>query len=246
MYLGQGFNGYQKQKEGITIQGKLEDALSLVFKEDIDVVGCGRTDTGVSAKEYYFHFDSSFSNPESKLYSLNGILGENIAIQGIEEVDTAFHARFDATLRGYEYYLHMEKNPFLNDSSYFFPLGSKSCDLSNMERAAELLLKHQDFFTFCKTHSDVSNTLCDITLSQWIFSGTQFKYTIHGNRFLRGMVRMIVGAMLNIGLGKISIEELETALSKKQRLKNSWSVPAHGLYLYKVEYPIGSFKDLLY
>lgn len=244
MYLGKGYYGYQKQKKGQTIQGSIEDAMKVVFKEVVEIVGCGRTDTGVNAKEYYFHFDSEFADPQSRLYSLNGILGDKIVLNGIKRVDKDFHARYDATERGYEYFIHTSKNPFLKDSSYYLTLGTRKLNKEKLQEAASLLLGKRDFFTFCKTHSDVSNTFCHITKSEWDFEGEQMRYVIHGNRFLRGMVRMIVGAMLNIGLGKMNIQELYSAMERIERLQNSWSVPAHSLYLYKVNYPKGSVLDL--
>ncbi len=236
MYLGKGYNGYQRQQTGKTIQGCIEDAMKVIYKENIEIVGCGRTDTGVNAKEYYFHFETSYQCPQDRIFSLNGILGDHIVIQSIQEAKRDFHARFDATLRAYEYRLHTKRNPFLKDSSFYLALGAKSLDISSMIEGSELLMKYNDFFTFCKAHSDANSMTCKIYKSEWDINGDKMIFHIEANRFLRGMVRMIVGAILNIGLGKMEIAELITALETKQRLSNSWSVPAHGLYLSKVEY----------
>ena len=244
MYLGHNYSGYQKQNEVNTIQGSIEDALKTVFRHDVEIVGCGRTDTGVSAKEYYFHFDTDFDNPLEKLFSINGILGTDIVIQSISPVSLSFHARYDATLRGYEYHVHTQRNPFLQDSSFFLPLGLKSMNYERIEEAARLILNFNDFYTFCKTNSDVNSTLCTLSKSEWEIGKDRMTYIIQGNRFLRGMVRLIVGSLLNIGLGKLSIDDLEKALKNKTRLDQSWSVPAHGLYLNLVKYPEGSLGGL--
>jgi len=236
MYLGRNYNGYQVQPEGITIQGEVEKALSIISKEQISIVGCGRTDAGVSATIYFFHFDSIRADLNERVYSLNGILDDDIVIESIRHISDDFHARFSATTRGYEYRVYTRPNPFLRNSSFFLPLGQKSLEIDLLQKASSLLLSYKDFNTFCKTHTDVKTTLCDLKRSEWATDDNQLIYYIEANRFLRGMVRLIVGALLNVGLNKLPIEELKNALENTSRLEQNWSVPAHGLYLNKVIY----------
>lgn len=236
-YDGSKHCGWQIQPNAPSIQGDLQQALSVLFKQNIEVVGCGRTDTGVHATDYIAHFDldDSASIQTDKLRTqLNGILGPTIAIQNVIPVANNFHARFDATNRTYEYHIHFSKDPFLNNNSY---LVFKPLDVNAMNEAANYLLHHTDFECFSKVHTDVSNFNCTITHAQFEVRGNRAIFTITANRFLRNMVRAIVGTLLEIGLGKHPISHMQTVLNSKNRSMAGASVPAHALYLTTINYP---------
>jgi len=236
MYSGKGFCGFQRQNDSPSIQENIERALSTILREEVTVFGCGRTDTGVHAKDFYCHFDTEFTEPESRLFNINGILGDNIVIKEIFQVQNDFHARFDAVERSYEYHIHTSKNPFVTDSSFHLKLGKSEINYDLLNSASELLLNYSDFNTFCKTRSDVNTTKCKLSRSEWKWDSDQMIYHISADRFLRGMVRLTVGALLNISMGKMKISELKECLESKSRLSRDWSVPAHGLYLTNIVY----------
>ncbi len=236
-YDGRGFSGFQRQDNAPSVQQAVEEVLSTIFGEPISIVGCGRTDAGVHARDYYCHFDTSFDVPVTRIHNINGLLGDRIAIKSIVEVADSFHARFDALERSYEYRIHTHKNPFLKDWSFHLRLGQGNIDRSLLKHSASLLLDFDDFNTFCKTHTDTETTRCELSRSEWIFEEERMIYHISADRFLRGMVRLIVGAMINVARGKISKDELNQALESKMRLATDWSVPAHGLFLTRVIYP---------
>lgn len=235
-YDGRGFSGFQRQENAPSVQQSVEEVLTTIFGEPVSIVGCGRTDAGVHARDYYCHFDTSFDLPAARIHNINGLLGERIAIKNIQEVDSAFHARFDAIERSYEYHIHKRKDPFLRDWSFYLRMGQGGINHVLLQEAAALLPKFNDFYTFCKTNTDVKTTLCELRRSEWIFEHERMVYRISADRFLRGMVRLIVGAMINVARGKISIDDLKQALQSKSRLTTDWSVPAHGLYLTRVIY----------
>jgi tRNA pseudouridine38-40 synthase len=235
-YLGTSYAGWQRQPGDLTVQQVLEEAFSTILRQTIEVVGCGRTDTGVHAREYVAHTDVIDVDPSDKIvYQLNAILPSDIAIHSIAIADPAFHARFDAIKRQYTYYLHFKKDPFLNGLSWYFHQQAV-LDWGKMHEAAALLLQYNQFKPFCKSGSDADHYTCQLIESVWTVSEHKAQYTIAANRFLRGMVRLIVGACLNTGLGKISIEEIKECLEKQTPLPHAWSVPAEGLYLEKVDY----------
>ncbi|NNF32541.1 MAG: tRNA pseudouridine(38-40) synthase TruA [Saprospiraceae bacterium] len=234
-YRGTHFSGWQSQQSDVTtIQETIEKALHTISGSTLPIIGCGRTDSGVHAKKFYFHFDSELEWTD-RIYSLNSLCGYDIAIQNIFKVDEGAHARFDATRRDYNYLLHTYKDPFLRGLSYYF---KEEFDLDRCNEAAELLLEYSDFTTFCKTNTDVTHKKCELFISEWkeVEPG-KYIYHISANRFLRGMVRLIVGMCLNIGKGRLSLEEVRSALNQKLTLDRAWSVPAHGLYLTDVQYP---------
>lgn len=234
-YNGKNYFGFQIQPNAISIQETLDMALSLLLKQKIEIVGAGRTDSGVHAKEMYAHFDYD-GEIDSKYWTkkLNSYLPNDIVLFDFIQVDDEAHARFDATSRTYEYYIHSYKDVFNQDGSWYF---SKELDIDKMNKACDLLFKHIDFECFSKVNTDVHTFNCVITKAYWIQKENQLIFTIKADRFLRNMVRAIVGTMINIGLGKISIDDFEKIIESKNRSKAGFSVPAHGLYLVKVNYP---------
>ena len=235
-YSGTAYCGWQRQPGDPSVQQTLEEAFSLILRQPVEIVGCGRTDTGVHARAYTAHADIQDAEPTDKiLYQLNAVLPHDIALHSIEGTDADFHARFDAVERHYQYYVHFHKDPFARNQSYFFQHHT-GLDQPAMHAAATLLMQYQYFQPFCKTGSDAEHFKCLLTESKWIFENGHAVYSIKANRFLRGMVRLIVGACLNIGLHKITFEELKESLDNQSQLPHAWSVPPEGLFLEKVTY----------
>lgn len=234
-YNGTNYHGWQIQPNAITVQEVLNKNLSLLLKEEIYTIGAGRTDTGVHAKQMYAHFDSSSTFDLQLLaHKLNALLPKDVAIHQIIAVSTDAHARFDATSRTYQYHIHTQKNVFNKDLSwqYLYPL-----DIFKMNQAAQLLLNFTDFQCFSKVHTDVNTFNCKITHAQWTVKNQELTFTITADRFLRNMVRAIVGTLVNVGLNKVSIPEFVSIIESKNRNKAGFSVPAHGLFLTEITYP---------
>ena len=216
-YNGKNYFGYQIQPNAVSVQETLEKALSLILKQPIEIVGAGRTDSGVHAKEMYAHFDyESELDVPVLIKKLNSFLPQDIVIYNFIPVHDEAHARFDATKRTYEYHIHQFKNPFLDELSWYF---HQSLDVDMMNKAAQQLLNYTDFECFSKVHTDVSTFNCKITVAHWQQKGNQLIFTITADRFLRNMVRAIVGTMVNIGLGKIEVADLRTIIESKNRGK---------------------------
>lgn len=237
-YNGTPFFGWQRQPHQPTVQSTLEDAFSTLLRTPIEVTGCGRTDTGVHAKQYFMHFDLDSPLPPNFFSRINKFLPPEIAIHRIFEVEEAAHARFDAYHRSYEYHLALRKNPFTKELAYQFPFG-QYLDIVKMNEAAQLLLNYQDFFPFCKTNTDVKTMVCELKRSEWVVEqeGEYLIYHVSANRFLRGMIRLIVGMCLNVGTQKLALKSVQTAMEQQIRLEKSWSVPPQGLYLCDIRYP---------
>ena len=234
-YNGKNYHGFQSQPDASSVQETLEKALSTLFRESITIIGAGRTDTGVHAKQMFAHFDSELElDSDYWSHKLNSFLPPSIVIFKIFQVSDEAHARFDATSRTYEYYLHTFKDAFISESSWYH---SNLLDIDKMNEACSILMKYLDFECFSKVHTDVSTFNCKITAAHWQQKGNQLIFTITADRFLRNMVRAIVGTMVNIGLGKIEVADLHQIISSKDRGKAGFSVPAHGLYLVNVSYP---------
>lgn len=234
-YNGTHYHGWQSQPNAVTVQETLEKALSLLFKKHIELVGAGRTDTGVHAKEMYAHFDFNEQlETDFWIPKLNSYLPKDIVIYEIIPVTAEAHARFDATSRTYEYYIHSFKDAFLTDLSWYhyYPL-----DLERMNEAASTLFEYTDFECFSKTNTDVFTYNCKITEAFWQKKGNQLIFTITADRFLRNMVRAIVGTLINIGQGKIEVAQLQKIIESKNRSEAGFSAPAHGLYLTQIKYP---------
>ena len=237
-YKGTAYHGWQLQENAHTVQAEINKALELVLQSKIETLGAGRTDTGVHARQFFAHFDYSGRIPENAIHQLNGILpGDIIAIR-IIPVKLNANARFDATKRTYEYWIYRNKNPFLREYACFFPF---DLDMSRMNEAAELLLKQEDFKCFAKSNSQVKTTLCQVFSAGWKVSangdlGEKIVFEISANRFLRNMVRAIVGTLLKVGKCEISLEDFRQILINGKRTAAGVSVPANGLYLTAVEY----------
>ena len=236
-YKGTNYCGWQRQPNSPSIQQEIEDAISKLFSnQKIQVVGCGRTDTGVHASEYFLHTDlPNKYRTEDLIFKLNGILSLDIAIHRIFPVENNYHARFDATSRTYKYFIHQEKSPFKNDESLYV---HAHLDIEAMNDAAKYLIGKQDFTSFSKLHTDVKTNICEVFKAEWVIvDNNSFYFEISANRFLRNMVRAIVGTLLDVGLGKLKPFEVQDVILKKDRNVAGTSVPAHGLFLSKVVYP---------
>lgn len=235
-YQGSNYSGWQIQNNAPSVQATIQDKFSIVLGTPIEIVGCGRTDTGVHASSYIFHFDSPKPIDKALCYSLKSIVPDDIVINAFTPVSKDAHARYSAVSRSYVYQLRISSSPFRRDE--FFDYKGKALNQTLMATAAERLLKLDDFEMFSKTGSQVNHFLCTIMESRWDFSDSNcWYYHIKANRFLRGMVRLIVGMLINVGSGKISLENLETCIEQSVPVSPNYSVPAHGLFLNAVIYP---------
>ncbi|MBV7441733.1 tRNA pseudouridine(38-40) synthase TruA [Weeksellaceae bacterium TAE3-ERU29] len=234
-YKGTNYHGWQIQPNAITVQEVLEDRLSKLLGGEINVVAAGRTDTGVHAKQMYGHADFECSDIDKLVLRLNNFLPNDIAIHSIVPVKNDAHARFDAVARTYEYYIETEKNAFSTESVWYFPYGSLNIDLMN--EAAGKLFNYDDFTSFARLHADNKTNICEIKEAYWQENGNQLKFTISADRFLRNMVRAIVGTLVEVGQEKINIIEFKQIIEKKGRKFASASAPAQGLFLSEVKYP---------
>jgi tRNA pseudouridine38-40 synthase len=233
-YAGTAYHGWQRQPNALSVQEVMEEALALLLKQQTPLTAAGRTDTGVHAKQMFAHFDADTTDLEQLIFRLNQFLPNDIAVIRIREVKPRAHARFDALSRTYEYHLNNFKSPFVQGMSYglYQPL-----DVEQMNKAASILLEYEDFECFSKAHTDVKTFLCTISKAVWEKSETGLVFTITANRFLRNMVRAIVGTLIEIGLGKKNIQEMHTVIESKNRSLAGYSVPAEGLFLTHIEYP---------
>jgi tRNA pseudouridine38-40 synthase len=234
-FEGTYYHGWQIQDGAISVQQILNEALSKILPEPVNTLGCGRTDTGVHASQFYAHFDSPITCNDQLVYKLNSILPKDIAIYRLIRVEDQAHARFDATHRSYQYHIHFQKNPFLDRYSYF--LQARNFDPERMIPAAEFLMEISDFASLCRENHDAKTTLCTMYESHWTQQNGQWIYTITANRFLRSMVRLIVGAMVAIGRGKLSMDDFKNQVLSAQRFKYLKPAPPNGLFLTSVRYP---------
>lgn len=234
-YNGSLYHGWQIQPNAASVQETLNKALSVLLHSDISLMGAGRTDTGVHAREMYAHFDfeTVFDIPKL-IHKLNSYLPKDIVIYTIFPVNEEAHCRFDAIKRTYEYHIHLFKDAFLHEQSWYV---NQSLDIDLMNEAAQLLLNYTDFQCFSKVNTDVNTFDCSIYEAYWKKEDNKLIFTISANRFLRNMVRAIVGTLVNIGLHKINIADFIRIIESKNREKAGFSVPAHGLYLTKIVYP---------
>jgi tRNA pseudouridine38-40 synthase len=235
-FKGTNFHGWQKQENAFTVQEELEKAISILLRKETEVIGAGRTDTGVHASYYIAHFDCEliFENDIDFIYHLNRILPLDIAIQNIRPVKDDAHARFSALSRTYEYKITTEKNPFEQDFSLYFP---PHLDIEKLNIASKILYEHEDFTSFCKLHGNNVTNNCKVMEAVWLKQEGNIVFRIKADRFLRNMVRAIVGTLLKVGTEKISVEEFRKIIELKNRNKAGTSAPAHGLYLTAIEYP---------
>lgn len=236
-FKGSDFHGWQIQPNALSVQQMLNKALSTILRQKVQTTGAGRTDAGVHARYFTAHFDSQKfdSGLKSKIiYGLNSLLPEDIAVNDIYPVIPTAHARFSALSRTYEYRLCKRKNPFEKDFSWFYPY---PLNIELMNKACEVLLKHDDFTSFSKLHSDVRTNTCRIYNAKWTEKDDMIIFTIEADRFLRNMVRAIVGTLIDVGIKKITMDDFEKIILARNRKAASFSVPAQGLFLIKISYP---------
>ncbi|RAU84185.1 tRNA pseudouridine(38-40) synthase TruA [Pontibacter arcticus] len=234
-YDGTRFHGWQVQPNALSVQEVLEDCLSKVLRQPIATTGSGRTDTGVHASQQFVHFDVAQQlDTAQAVYKFNRLLPADIAANNLYLVSEEAHARFDAFARTYHYHISLRKNPF---NRHYAAYISKPLDVELMNEAAAILLKYEDFTTFSKVKGDTKHYRCTIHEASWQQNGQELIFTIRANRFLRGMVRLIVGTLLDVGRGKLSIIQFESIIASQDRSKASGAAPSEGLYLAKVEYP---------
>ncbi|MGF1555012.1 tRNA pseudouridine(38-40) synthase TruA [Paucihalobacter sp.] len=234
-YNGTKYHGWQNQPNAVSVQETIERALSVLLQNPTTIVGAGRTDAGVHALQMVAHFDAvGVFDITSLVFKLNSYLPDDIVIYNIYEVNANAHARFDAISRTYHYKIAQQKNPFANGLAYEMSL---ALNIDNMNKASKLLLNHKDFQVFSKTHTDVKTYYCEISEAYWTAEDGFLIFTITADRFLRNMVRAIVGTMMNIGLGKTSLEQLHQIINSKDRSEAGFSAPACGLYLTHINYP---------
>ncbi|MBK0384169.1 tRNA pseudouridine(38-40) synthase TruA [Pedobacter sp. SD-b] len=237
-YKGTAYHGWQTQPNAITVQEVLNKALHTFFRKPIETLGCGRTDAGVNATQFYLHFDlendiaeTDFSNV---IKSLNGLLPYDIAIKNIIKVKNDAHARFDAVSRSYQYHIHFNKNPFKTETSW---LVRDQLNVASMNFAAAILMQYEDFGAFCKANADNFTNICKITKAEWEVTHEGLIFHISANRFLRNMVRAIVGTLVEVGKGKLKSSDLHLIIQSQNRSSAGASVPACGLFLTSVKYP---------
>ncbi len=234
-YFGKHYHGWQNQPNAISVQEVLEDVMSKLLGNAVSLTGAGRTDAGVHAKQMFAHFNmGKIDDLEALNYRLNAFLPDDISVQEIFQVNAEAHARFDATERTYEYWIKQEKNPFLTETAYFV---KQLLDFEKMNRAAQLLMEHNDFECFSKSNTDVKTYLCELKKAVWEEKDGLWIFTVTADRFLRNMVRAMVGTLLEVGQGKLEVDDVKSILKSKDRAKAGPSVPAKGLYLTQVNYP---------
>ncbi|MGC9331567.1 MAG: tRNA pseudouridine(38-40) synthase TruA [Bacteroidales bacterium] len=235
-YDGTNYHGWQKQPNAITVQETIETSLTTLLRENITVTGCGRTDTGVHALSFYLHFEVTclIDSIHDFKHRINSFLPDDIAVYNIFPVDNDVHARFDAISRTYHYHIHTMKDPFLAGRSLLI---HKQTDIDSMNTACTYLMQYTDFTSFSKLHTDTKTNICHIQHASWKKNGHQVRFEITADRFLRNMVRAIVGSMLPIGYGEEKPEHIKSVIEAHDRSEAGQSVPAHGLYLIQTEYP---------
>ena len=235
-YKGTAYSGFQIQENANTIQSEVEKAFTVLHRNPVALTGSSRTDAGVHALQNFFHFDYELEINPRFVYKMNAILPKDIVIKNIYAMPVEAHSRFDATSREYIYRMHRSKNPFLQNISYFFPY---KLDVDLMQQAAAIVKEQTNFFAFSKTNTQVKNFNCKIYVSRWAVEGEELIYNIEGNRFLRGMVRLLTASLLKVGRHKMSVEQFNNLFV--QPVKCGLSLPSEGLFLKKVNFPENYF-----
>lgn len=238
-YKGTGFSGFQVQHNANTIQSEIEKAFSILQRENVILTGSSRTDAGVHALQNYFHFDFDHELNKQFIYKMNAILPPSIVIKNLIQVNAGAHSRFDAISREYDYHIYRFKNPFINDVSYYYPY-KLSLDLLN--QAACMLMEYSDFTSFSKRNTQVKSFQCKIETSEWVIRDDQLVYMVQSNRFLRGMVRALTATMLKVGRKTMGLDEFRSVIEMKDCTMASFAVPAHGLFLSRVNFPGDYFQ----
>lgn len=233
-YHGGRYAGSQVQLNALTVQAELEKALAVYFRQPLTLTGSSRTDAGVHARQNFYHFDLPIPLNPRAIYNLNAILPADIAIKQLIPVPATAHCRFDAVAREYEYFIYQYKDPFLVDRAWYYPY---TIDWAGLQTAAGVVKEYTDFTSFSKRNSQVRTFNCNILYSEWKVLEQGAVFRVKANRFLRGMVRGLVGTMLQVGRGKITLEAFRQIIETKDCTKADFSVPGHGLFLQKVEYP---------
>lgn len=239
-YNGRAYCGWQSQPHSISVQEVMEQSVSTLLRTPISLVGAGRTDSGVHARQMFAHFDYPNDIPNNLKDKLNAFLPKDISVKDIHKVDTHAHARFDAIKRSYQYHISLIKNPFSTDFAYYFPW---ELDIEMMNEACKILLLHSDFQCFSKSRTDVKTYICEISEARFVLEGTDLTFYISADRFLRNMVRAIVGTLLEVGRHKLSLDGFEKVIESKNRSQAGYSVPGHALYLVEVVYPENIFIE---
>lgn len=241
-YNGKAYHGWQVQPGDTTVQGVLEHCLSLKLKQPVSLIGCGRTDTGVNARNFYAHFDSEpIADTAELVHRLNVFLPNDIMVFSCWQVAPDFHARFDALSRTYHYYVTRKKNPFhIDDALYVYG----DIDVERMNEAAQILFEYSDFTSFSKLHTQVKTNNCSIMEARWLETDDLLVFRIKADRFLRNMVRAVVGTLLEVGKGKMDIAGFRSVIEKKDRCSAGTSMPAHALFLEEVSYPLDKFNGV--
>ena len=235
-YKGTNYHGWQYQPNAISIQEVLTKSLSTILREEISIVGAGRTDAGVHAEEFYAHFDvDEILDLNQFVFKTNALLPNDIVIYNIQPVNSDAHARFDAVTRSYEYRILFGRNPFFQDTTY--QIINKKLNIDKMNEASKILLTYSNFKSFSRTNSDVKTFDCSVSKAYWTNEGQKLVFHITANRFLRNMVRAVVGTLLEIGLEKMTLEGFKNVIESKNRSNAGPSAPAQGLFLTKIQYP---------
>jgi tRNA pseudouridine38-40 synthase len=235
-YKGTRYSGFQVQENAMTVQSEVEKALALYLRGEVGLTGSSRTDAGVHAEQNYFHFDWEGQVPERFLYNINAILPPDIVVRSLREVPGEAHCRFQASSREYSYLIYRRKDPFLDDRAWYFPF---PLDLGLMQEAAAMLTGTRDFSAFSKRNTQVRTKNCTLYRSEWLERPFGWEYRVEGNRFLRGMVRGLVGTMVKVGRGRMGVEGFGEVLAGGDSAKADFSAPAKGLFLVRVGYPEG-------
>ena len=233
-YDGTDFGGFQIQSNQVSVQGALEQAMATLYRTAIALTGASRTDAGVHALQNFLHFDTDIEITQKHIYNLNALLPKTIVVKGIYGVPNHAHCRFDAIKRSYIYKIHSQKDPFLEGRSWFYPF---PINIDDLQAAADILPTITDFESFSKKNTTVNTFDCTITKAEWVQEGKNLYFNIDSNRFLRGMIRGLVGTMLQIGRGQSSLESFKEIIRSKNEQNVDFSTPAHGLYLSSIQYP---------
>jgi tRNA pseudouridine38-40 synthase len=235
-YHGAAYRGFQVQDNAVTVQAEVEKAMKTVLRIPVSLTGSSRTDTGVHARQNFFHFDFEEQIDPRLLYKCNAILPKDIQLRALYLMPDEAHSRFDAIGRSYQYSICPHKNPFLHDRSHYYPY---ALEIEKMQEAADLLLLYQDFTSFSKRNTQVKTFLCQLSESRWQFHDECWVYHVSGNRFLRGMVRALTGTLLRVGRSQITVDEFREIIEAKDCTRADFSVPGQGLMLMEVRYPLG-------
>jgi len=233
-YKGSQYSGFQVQENANSVQEEVEKGLAVYLRKPVSLTGSSRTDTGVHALQNFFHFDLEETLPAKALYNINSMIPQDIVLQNLYQVPADAHCRFDAVSREYLYHVYQRKDPFLRDRAYYFPYTLR---LEALQAAAELVSRQQDFTSFSKRNTQAKTAICTILESSWVREGNVFTYRVRANRFLRGMVRGLAGTMLQVGRGKMTLQEFESVFAAMDCSLADFSVPGHGLFLVQVSYP---------